>query len=204
MLTVDHLAVSAATLAEGVERVEAALGVSLAPGGVHPHMGTHNCLLGLGPRLYLEVIAIDPDAPKPVWPRWFDLDRFAGQPRLTNWICRTDDLAAALARAPEGAGQPTALTRGPFRWQIAIPDNGRLPFDDAFPALIAWEGMAHPAAMLPDAGCRLHRLEIVHPEAEALRTALAPLVTDDRVQIMLGAEKSMRAEIDTPQGRRTL
>ena len=49
-LELDHLAVSAASLAEGAAAVEAVLGVTLAPGGVHPHMGTHNRLLSLGPR----------------------------------------------------------------------------------------------------------------------------------------------------------
>ena len=34
----------------------------LESGGRHPHMGTHNRLLSLGPDLYLEVIAVDPDA----------------------------------------------------------------------------------------------------------------------------------------------
>ena len=31
----------------------------MVPGGKHAFMGTHNCLLGLGPGFYLEVIAID-------------------------------------------------------------------------------------------------------------------------------------------------
>ena len=61
-------------------------------------MATHNRLLGLGD-LYLEVIAADPSAPRPAWPRWFDLDRFTGAPRLTNWICACDDLEAAVAAA---------------------------------------------------------------------------------------------------------
>ena len=98
-LTLDHIAISAGTLEEGVAFVEAALGVPLAGGGQHPHMATHNRLLGLGD-VYLEVIAADPAAPRPTWPRWFDLDRFDGPPRLTNWICRTDDLDAAVAVSP--------------------------------------------------------------------------------------------------------
>ena len=72
MLRFDHLAVSAETLADGVAYVEQALGLALAGGGQHPLMATHNRLLGLGD-LYLEVIAADPDAPRPAHPRWFDL-----------------------------------------------------------------------------------------------------------------------------------
>ena len=49
MAELDHFALSASTLEEGVAAVEAALGVPLAGGGRHEKMGTHNRLLGLGP-----------------------------------------------------------------------------------------------------------------------------------------------------------
>ncbi|MEL6648491.1 MAG: VOC family protein, partial [Pseudomonadota bacterium] len=45
MLELDHLAIAAETLEDGREAVEAALGVSLQPGGQHAHFGTHNLLL---------------------------------------------------------------------------------------------------------------------------------------------------------------
>ena len=201
-LDLDHLAVSAATLAQGVALIEALLGVQPAPGGVHPRMGTHNRLLSLGPGLYLEVIAIDPAAANPEHPRWFGLDRFEGPPRLTNWICRTDDLDAALGAAPKAMGPAVALSRGDFRWRFAVPPGGILPFDDAHPALIQWQGPAHPAQALPDSGCRLRRLVVTHPQALALRQALAAL-TDPRVEIVAG-DTAMMAEIDTPSGLRVL
>lgn len=201
-LELDHLALSAAKLAEGVAMVEALLGVALAPGGGHPHMGTHNRLLGLGPGLYIEVIAVDPAAPDPAWPRWFDLDRFAGPPRLTNWICRTGDLDGALALTPPGMGTPVALARGDYRWRMAVPPTGVLPFDDAHPALIEWQGTAHPAGTLPDSHCRLRRLVVVHPQGAALRRDLAGL-TDARVVIETGP-KALIAELDTPNGPRRL
>lgn len=203
MLILDHLAVSALTLDEGTAAVEAALGVSLAPGGQHPHMATHNRLLSLGPDLYLEVIAADPAQPRPAWPRWFDLDRFTGPPRLTNWICRCDDITAELALSPPGTGTPVALARGDFRWQMAVPATGILPFDNAFPALIQWEGTAHPAPRLPDIGIRLTRLEIVHPDAAALGAALEHRLHDPRV-ILIPGPQAMRATFATPHGDRHL
>jgi Glyoxalase-like domain len=200
-LIFDHLAVAALTLAEGVAAVEEALGVALAGGGAHPHMATHNRLLGLGD-LYLEVIAADPDALRPNWPRWFDLDHFAGGPRLTNWVVRCDDLAAAVARGPVGVGVPVALQRGDYRWQMAVPADGKLPFDGGFPALIQWHGALHPAKALPDAGVRLRCLEIAHPQASELRAALGGL-HDARVVITDGAF-AIQASFDTPHGLRSL
>jgi len=203
MLRLDHLAVSATTLANGVDVVENALGVALAPGGVHALMSTHNRLLGLGD-IYLEVIAIDPAAPKPPHPRWFDLDNFSGRPRLTNWIAACDDLDAALAALPQGVGVPVDLARGDLRWRMAVPADGRLPFGNAHPALIQWQGAAHPAQRLPDTGVRLDLLEIATPDAAALNAALSGQVTDPRVRIIQGAEKSMRATFTTPHGKRVL
>lgn len=199
----DHIAVAASTLAEGVDFVESALGVRLAGGGQHPHMATHNRLLGLGD-LYLEVISSDPSAARPAWPRWFDLDNFSGAPRLTNWVAEADDLDAALASAPAGTGVPVDLQRGNYRWRMAVPADGKLPFDGAFPALIQWQGDLHPAQSLPEADVRLLQLEIIHPKAEALRQALERLLADPRVVISQGAEKAMSASFATPHGTRRI
>ncbi len=203
MLRLDHLAVVAGDLETGVAAVEAALGVMLAPGGKHPTMATHNRLLGLGD-LYLEVIAADPGTPRPNHPRWFRMDEFVGPPRLTNWICASDDLDVTLQDAPFGAGIPVALKRGDFAWRMAVPADGRLPFDDAFPALMQWQGTAHPAGRLPDTGLRLERLTITHPDAANLRAWLARHMSDPRVAVDAGSEKALSARFSTPEGPRTL
>ncbi|WP_054007676.1 VOC family protein [Cypionkella psychrotolerans] len=203
MLQFDHLAVSALDLAEGVAAVEAALGVALAGGGQHPHMATHNRLLGLGD-LYLEVIAADPAQVAPVWPRWFDLDNFQGGPRLTNWVACCDSISTAVAASPAGVGIPVALQRGDYRWQMAVPADGKLPFDGCFPALIEWAGALHPARALPESGVRLQRFEIAHPEARALKAALTGVFEDARVVIVPGVAKAMRATFTTPHGLRVL
>lgn len=204
MLTLDHIAISAETLDAGVAAVEDRLGVRLAPGGRHAAMGTHNRLLRLSPGLYLEVIAVDPEAPSPGRPRWFDLDNFAGSPRLTNWIARCDDLDAALARAPAGTGAPMQLHRGELSWRMAVPADGKLPFEGMFPALISWQGDAHPAILLPETGCRLIGLEIYHPRADDLRHALHGLIDDPLIALHPASEVALRALIDTPAGRRVL
>lgn len=203
MLTFDHIAISASTLDEGVEAVEAALGVRLAGGGEHAYMATHNRLLGLGD-LYLEVIAANPAAPRPKWPRWFDLDNFVDKPRLTNWVARSKSISADLAICPPGTGNPVALQRGDYRWQMAVPADGKLPFDGGFPALIEWQGSLHPTQALPESGVRLIRLEITHPDAAGLRGALTPVFDDAQVIVLDGPAMAMRASFTTPHGVRVL
>ena len=204
LLTLDHIAVAAETLEAGVAHVEAALDVAMAPGGEHDGMGTHNRLLSLGPGLYLEVIAVNPDAPPPGQARWFDLDRFAGPPRLTNWIVRTDDLKGALAVAPSGMGTPISFVRGPFMWQMAVPPDGCLPYGGAAPALIEWETALHPADRLPASGCRLRRVEVTHPGAARLLAEFPALRSLDRVEIVTGPRHGLAATIETPGGLRRL
>ncbi|WP_297769748.1 VOC family protein [uncultured Roseovarius sp.] len=200
-MQLDHLAVAAETLEAGRALVEDRLGLPLQAGGQHAHYGTHNLLMGLAEGLYLEVIAVDPVAPAPDYPRWFDLDRFSGAPRLSNWICAVDDLEAAIARHPQG-GAPVDLARGDLRWRMAVPGNGALPRDNCFPALIEWQAGGHPSARLAPSGARLERLIVAHPEAGALRSDLGDL-TDPRVVFEAGAP-GLRAEIATPHGMRVL
>ncbi|NOE34793.1 MULTISPECIES: VOC family protein [unclassified Ruegeria] len=199
-MLLDHLAVAGETLEEASAHVEQALGVALQAGGKHEKFGTYNRLLGLKDGLYLEAISIDPDAPQPERTRWFDLDRFTGKPRLSNWICRVPDIEASLSVFPDGIGTPIDLTRGALRWRMAVPPTGRLPFDNLFPALIQWQGDLHPAQMLQDSGCRLRRLVVFHPDALTLAKHLGAL---DWVVFDTGPA-ALRAEVDTPHGLRVL
>lgn len=203
MIVLDHLAVSGQTLSEARAHVEQALGVALQPGGEHDVFHTHNALLGLEDGLYLEAIAINPDAPAPNRPRWFDLDRFEGPPRLTNWICQTDDLDAELASLPDGMGTPVALQRGDLRWRMAVPASGILPFDNRAPALITWQTQLHPARRLAPSGVRLRRLTVVHPDAAGLVAVLDGVLRDDRISFEAGAS-GLSAAFDTPHGRRVI
>nr|WP_254444933.1 VOC family protein [Ruegeria atlantica] len=196
----DHLAVAGETLEEASAHIEQALGEPLQDGGKHDAFGTHNRLLGLRDGLYLEAIAIDPKAQKVERSRWFDLDQFAGSARLTNWICRVSDIEATLSAFRDDVGQPIELARGALKWQMAVPPDGRLPFDNLFPALIQWHGDLHPAQMLQDSGCRLQRLVVYHPEALDLARLLGNL---EKVVFDTGPA-ALRAEFETPHGSRVL
>src|SRR5687767_11122300 len=131
-------------------------------------MGTHNCFVRLGERVYLEVIAADPDAPQPDRPRWFQLDRpdSVRACRLATWVVRTDDIRAAAAASPVPPGNVEPMSRGQLSWLITIPQDGSLPLEGVAPALIQWPAETHPADTMQDTGCRLLRLEGFHPEPE--------------------------------------
>jgi len=210
LATLDHLVLATHDLAQGAAWLEDHLGVPLSPSGVHVAMGTHNRLLKLGPSLYLELIAVDPNAPVPPWPRWFALDtprmqaRLAERPRLIHWVARSTDILAESAACPEPLGEITPMQRGDFEWLITVPGNGHLPGDGLVPTLIEWRVPRHPAATLPEAGCALLKLEGFHPDPESIRTSLAALGLEAALALHAGKEAELVAYVETPRGLREL
>ena len=203
---IDHLVIVAPTLASGAEWVERALGVTPGPGGAHPRMGTHNLLLRLGESTFLEVLAIDPDAPRPARARWFGLDELGpgDAPRLATWVARTDDLRACPGELLDLLGPIETMTRGAREWLITIPPDGGLPLGGALPALIEWQSPRAPAgAGLPPSGCALAALGLRHPQSGRLNELLALSGLVDRVAIGSGAP-GLWADIATPSGTRRL
>jgi len=202
----DHLVIAARTLEEGVQWVEGHLNVPMGPGGKHDIMGTYNRLLSLGPGRFLEVMAIDPDAPAPMQPRWFDLDspamhaRLARGPALITWAARTDDIEAAIEAVGIGHPIPTPIARGTFRWKIGVPADGRLEHDGIVPTILQWFSQ-HPSEALHDEGCRLESLVLHHPEAPAILHTLhyAGLAADDPVKAHHEG-RGLEALIRTPRG----
>lgn len=209
LAVLDHLTVAALTLEAGVEHVRHCLGVIVPPGGKHPLMATHNCLMRLGEGIFLEIIAPDHDA-TPQRPRWFALDdpamraRLKLAPRLVSWVMRVPDLHAALRGLDKSAGEAVPLTRGSLSWLISVPSDGSMAFGGAFPTLIEWPPGPHPAAQMADLGCRFEQLAIAHPDSADLTDALAPLFRDDRVSISGNDTVRLRATIKTPDGPREL
>jgi hypothetical protein len=212
----DHLVVGCAGLDEGARWLEQRLGVAPQAGGAHAAMGTHNALLRLGPRCYLELIAIDPAAPPPARPRWFALDdprvqaALSKTPSLLTWVVRCDSLAQACARVPD-LGEIHSMSRGPFRWKIAVPDDGSLPWGGVLPAAIQWSAAdgapGHPCQLLEDRGCEFVSLALSHPAAVLGAGGLVGLFRELRVVGAVDLKPGPRrlaATIRTPGGEATL
>ncbi|MEM6694436.1 MAG: VOC family protein [Pseudomonadota bacterium] len=198
MLALDHLVISTEDLERGADEVAEKLGVPLEDGVRHPAFGTHNKLLSLGSDTYLEVIAVDPAAAKPRRARWFGLDRFSGDTRLTNWAVRTKELSNLMAMGAAGPGTAVAASWSGLRWTIVVPEDGQLPLDGIAPALLEWRSEAHPCHALPDRQVRLSQLTLSHPEVQQTY-----LPDDTRVQTTKGPY-AISATFDTPGGSVTL
>jgi len=203
---IDHITVTAPTLAAGAAFVVKALGATPQPGGEHPRMGTHNLLLRLGDALFLEIIAPNPDAPPPGRPRWFALDQLApdSPPSLGTWVARTGDIRATAAASSEDLGLVEPMSRGQRNWLITIPADGSVALDGVAPALIEWDGHPHPAAGLQDQGLSLAKLEIFHPDPQRAAALLVSIGLEDAVVCLHGDRPRLVAHINTQQGIKEL
>ncbi|HQR12144.1 MAG TPA: VOC family protein [Casimicrobiaceae bacterium] len=205
----DHLVVAATDLSAGCDWVEERLGARPQPGGKHVVMGTHNALLSLGARFYLEVIAVDPEGRKPDRPRWFDLDEprmraaLAEGPLLAHWVARTRDIDDAAARVPD-LGTPVVMARGDLTWRITIPDDGHRPGRGLVPTLIEWPDTRHPTDALSDSGCRLVAVAGEHPEPALVRAELALLGLSETMKVTYGKSPRLAAMVRTSRGIATL
>jgi hypothetical protein len=206
----DHLVVAAATLEQGEDHVESLLGVRPQRGGKHVAMGTHNSLLKLGERSYLEVIAIDPDGAAPARPRWFALDNIAlrarldDSPRLIHWVARTDDIDAARRACPIDPGDVHVMKRGALTWRITIPADGHLPGAGILPTLIQWGDERHPTDTMPESGIRLAALAGAHPEPGAMHAALAALSLGETIKVTFAVTPRLATMLRTTRGPITL
>jgi hypothetical protein len=210
IVALDHLVVGAATLGQGEDYLESLLGARPQRGGKHVPMGTHNSVLKLGHRAYLEVIAIDPEGDTPARPRWFALDTAAmrdaltERPRLIHWVARTEQIDTARRASSVDPGRVHAMERDVFRWRITIPDDGHLPGDGLVPTLIQWNVAAHPADGMTDAGVELSALAGAHPEPAAIRACLAKLGFGDTMKVTFSATPKLAAMLKTRRGVVTL
>ncbi|MDP4301308.1 VOC family protein [Leptothrix discophora] len=174
----DHLVLACRDLDSGARWLAQRLGAEPVAGGRHAFMGTHNRLLQVSSpthaRCYLELIAIDPDAPAPARPRWFGLDdaalqaRLADAPELVAWVGRSPQVdmhrwglitiglqpgtLVATERAVPGSATP-------LRWQVVLREDGATLLGGAVPVLIQWQG-GHPCDGLPASPVALRRLVV--------------------------------------------
>jgi len=201
-VALDHLVVGARTLDDGVRWCEATLGLTPGPGGRHPLMGTHNRLVRLSNDTFLEIIAVDPEAPAPSRARWFGLDdtaALADGPRLLHWVARTDALEpmlAALRAVGVDAGRAIAASRdtpaGRLEWRIAVRDDGTLPAGGALPTLIDWGACRHPAATLAPSGLALRSMTLRGVPPAAARVLGLSIDPSDG--------PALQVVLDTPHG----
>jgi hypothetical protein len=186
---IDHLVIAGTDLGALVAWWTSRTGVAPVRGGSHVGYGTRNALVGAGPSSYVELIAPDPAQPEPERARPFGIDEL--EPfsiRLAAFAVAVPDIEYACARVRAAGLDPgpirsmeRRLTDGSMlRWRLAVPPSPEL--GGVMPFLIEWAGGSpHPATSL-DPAVDIHSVELGHPQAAMIRTALADLGVELTVQ----------------------
>lgn len=205
---IDHIIYATHDLDQAIDDLEQLLGVRATFGGQHPNAGSHNALLSLGDRTYLEIIAPDPNQPEPEKPRSFGLDSLA-TPKLVTWAAGSERLSAQVIESRMAGYDPGTVVDGgrktpdgrQLAWQSAKHPNalvGKLPPGDGLvPFMIAWGETPHPSTVTPT-GCRLISLRGEHPDPDAVSAMLDALQTP--IPITQADSVQLIAEIETPNG----
>jgi hypothetical protein len=201
---IDHLVYAVPSLPAAVTEVAERLGVRAQAGGKHIGLGTHNALLALGPQTYLEIIAPDPEQPKPPAPRPFGIDSVS-HGRLVTWALACEDIDAVVAGARSHGydpgdvvdGQRTEPTGTVLRWRMTIGETA----DGLAPFLISWGDTEHPARSAPH-GLTLETFHIEHPDPASLVPLLTALGAD--FEIKPAAAAALVAGLSGPNGNTVL
>ena len=203
-MLIDHLIYAGPDLDAAVATLHRHLGVEAGGGGKHPGRGTHNKLLALGPRTYLELIAPDPSQPAPATPRPYGVEGIV-QGGLVGWAIAVEDIEAARAYARSHGFDPGPVVDGHredatgrlMHWRVTANAEvaGLIPF------LISWGDTRHPAVDAP-ADLALSALSVEHPRPTEIRTALAAMGAD--VEVRRAPRPALVARIAGPHGEREL
>jgi hypothetical protein len=199
---IDHLIFTSPNLESGMDYIESKLGVRPIIGGRHPKFGTQNALLSLGPKIYLEVIAPDPQSKLRNEKVLFD-NIYKNGIQLSTWVMHTDKIDTIAAVSKKGGLDVGTVSPGsrikPDGTEISWKASNPFAFHcgGAIPFLIDWGESMHPAAELPRGG-ELLSFQIKHPNPVTVSAYLKNLGLD--VLVSKSPNIQLIANVQTPKG----
>lgn len=206
---IDHFAIGTSDLKSGVDVLAQTLGATVPEGSKHVLMSTHNNCCQSGNESFLELIAIDSDAPDPGRVRWFTLDdphtqaRISERPRALCWVVNTPNLDETVANSPVDLGEVVTFHRAGRSWRLTVPEDGSLPEGGLLPAFIEWSPGPHPSTGHKDIGVTLERVRLTHPDPDNLFGILKALKVDHLADVQLGP-RALSFDLICPNGQVTI
>jgi len=146
MHSLDHIVFGSFTLDEGTKFVENILQAKLSEIGYHKDIGTHNRVIRISEKVYLEVIAIDPKTSNLNNRKWFNLDnsklqsKLKKSPQVIGYVIENDNMNINKYYDPFFES-----SRDIYKWQFAMPTfnnnilNSEIVEAGMVPSLISWK-----------------------------------------------------------------
>lgn len=198
--SIDHIIWACPDLESGIDQFEEMSGVRAVAGGKHPKLGTHNALMHLGNRSYLEIVAPDPDHDGGPWSR--SLQQLT-KPILLHWVIarsKLGDYTKGLSGLIGSDNEVSSIARhhptlGELSWEILL-----LPQHDygcLVPFLIDWGDSTHPTELL-EQQCTLRNVRISTPDLPNMMKVASWLGID--AEFAEASKPKLEFQIDTPKG----
>jgi hypothetical protein len=146
MHSLDHIVFGSFNLDEGTKFVENILQAKLSEIGYHKDIGTHNRVIRISEKVYLELISIDPKTNKLNNRKWFNLDnsklqsKLKKSPQVIGYVIENDDMNITKYYDPFFES-----SRNIYKWQFAMPTFNNNILDSEIieagmiPSLISWK-----------------------------------------------------------------
>ena len=203
VLVPDHFLWGCSNLKEGIELLKKMTGVEAVIGGKHPDIGTHNALISLGNKVYLEIIAPDPEA-NSLSDEYIFLKDFKA-PKLFYWAAHTEDIEGLLKRISAlkltnsgiNAGSRKKPDGTVLEWKsLSIESENFLPF------FIQWGKQSrHPSLEAPK-GCTIESYWLESPTPNELKKEFTQL--NIKMPLKYGKQDLLHLRLNTPKGIVTL
>ncbi len=203
---IDHIVYAVTDLAFATEEFSNRTGLKVIGGGQHLDQGTHNALIRLDERTYLEFIAKDSSLSSPLSGTWMGLDLIK-ENKITRWSLGSNriseeakmisDFNNELGILKEGSRAKSNGTELKWRMTNVIPT----PEVDVVPFLLDWGTSVHPTEGLTKA-CAIIDFKIYTNQKAELTKIY------DALHLNLKIEESDSPRIElvlgTPKGQVTL
>tara|TARA_B100000212_G_C27163054_1_gene442624 strand:+ start:50 stop:700 length:651 start_codon:yes stop_codon:yes gene_type:complete len=146
MHKLDHIVFGSRTLEEGTVFIENILQAKLSDIGYHKDMGTHNRVIRISEKIYLEIVAIDPKRKNLKNRKWFNLDssnlqsKLKKSPQIIGYVIENNDRNITKYYDPF-----FEASRNRYKWKFAMPTFNNNILDSEIiekgiiPSLISWK-----------------------------------------------------------------
>jgi len=203
----DHLVYCVPDLEKAIQFFNQELGIQTLYGGQHLTQGTHNALINLGNKSYLEILAIDPSNTKVEAPRWMGID-LVKESKLTRWALDSVQLKKDSVDLKEHneemgviiAGERKTSSGDMLKWKMIKPLAQ--PEVELIPFMVDWsDSDFHPTDKMPEM-CTLKSLEFYQGSNQTYNNWFASKLKGFEIKTV--GEAAIRATIHGPAGTITI
>lgn len=199
---VDHFVYYVKNLDDAVKHYSTLMGAHITIGGKHTSKGTHNALLKIGNKSYLEFIALDPKSTVTPNQIWMGIDKNSNEENI-RWAINTDNLEKVFQTISNMTSQTIGIEEGSrktdagtLRWHMISPLNVKKA--SIIPFAIDWTQSAyHPCERMTQQ-CSIKNISFHTDDLNTSEKLFSEL--NLQFKIIEGSEDKIELTLQCPNG----